>query len=123
MAIKPVKNGWQVDFKVAGRGSRRYKRVFPTKGECERFQRYTIAQYETDSGAKPWLEKPQDNRHLSDLAELWHQNHGQYLRDSERTYNKVKATIERLGNPVGSKLTAADFIRYRSTRSQAGDHP
>lgn len=51
MAIIQVKTGWQVEFRVNGRGSRKYKRVFPTKSECERFQRYTIAQHETQSDA------------------------------------------------------------------------
>jgi len=41
-------------------------RVFPTKAECERFQRYTIAQFETQADVKSWLEKPKGMRRLSE---------------------------------------------------------
>ncbi len=43
--------GWKVDFRIGGRNGKRITRVFPTKGECERFQRWAMAQH--DSG-KPW---------------------------------------------------------------------
>lgn len=80
MAIKKVPTGYEVRFRVNGRGSREHKKVFPTKAECERFQRYTIAQFETQADVKPWLEKPKDMRRLSELAELWGDTHGHFLR-------------------------------------------
>jgi len=49
MTIKKVPTGYETRFRVAGRGTRTYKRIFPTKGECDRFERHTIAQYETHS--------------------------------------------------------------------------
>ena len=70
MTIKKKTSGYEVRFRVNGRGSREHKRVFPTKAECERFQRHTIAQFETRSDEKPWLEKPKDMRRLSELVEL-----------------------------------------------------
>jgi hypothetical protein len=58
--------------------------VFPTKTECERFQRYTIAQFETQADEKPWLEKPKDIHRLSELVELWDDTHSHFLRDGKR---------------------------------------
>ena len=52
MAIKKIKSGYEVRFRVNGRGSREHKKVFPTKAECELFQRYTIAQL-TQADVKP----------------------------------------------------------------------
>lgn len=94
MAITQVKSGWQVEFRVNGRGSRKYKRVFTTKAECERFQRFTIAQHETQSDAKPWLEKPKDSRKLSELIELWDDTHGHFLRDGKRRKSKLLMIAE-----------------------------
>lgn len=53
MSIKKTPTGYEVRFRVNGRGSHEYKKVLPTKGECERFQRYTIAQFETQADVKP----------------------------------------------------------------------
>ncbi|RBP78528.1 hypothetical protein EBI01_18090 [Marinomonas rhizomae] len=57
MSIKKINSGYEVRFRVNGRGSRAHKKVFPTKAECERFQRYIIAQFETQADAKLLLEK------------------------------------------------------------------
>ncbi|BFM49786.1 hypothetical protein THO17_19490 [Marinomonas sp. THO17] len=84
MAIKKISTGFEVRFRVAGRGSREYKRTFPTKGECERFMRYTISQHETQFDEKPWLEKPKDNRKLSELIDIWDDIHGHFLKDGKR---------------------------------------
>ena len=84
MTIKKVPTGYEIRFRVAGRGSRTYKRIFPTKGECDRFERHTIAQYEAHSDSKPWLEKPKDMRRVSELVELWDNSHGHFLRDGTR---------------------------------------
>ena len=75
MAIKKVPSGYEVRFRVNGRGSREHRKAFPTKAEYERYQRYTIAQFETQFDEKPWLEKPKDMRRLSELIELWVDTH------------------------------------------------
>lgn len=54
---KKTASGYEVRFRVNGRGCREHKRVFPTKAECERFQRYTIAQFETQADVKPLVSK------------------------------------------------------------------
>lgn len=123
MAINQVKNGWQVEFRVNGRGSRKYKRIFPTKGECERFQRYIIAQHETQSDAKPWLERPKDNRKLTELIELWDDTHGHFLKDGKRRKSKLLMIAEELGNPAGSNLTRLQYTRWRAQRSRQGKSP
>ena len=123
MAIKKVPTGYETRFRVAGRGSRTYKRIFPTKGECDRFERHTIAQYETNSDSKPWLEKPKDMRRVSELVELWDNSHGHFLRDGTRRKAKLLSMAEMLGDPAGSNLTKLDYTRWRATRSKEGISP
>ena len=45
MTIKKVQTGYEIRFRVAGRGSRTYKRIFPTKGECNKFECHTFASH------------------------------------------------------------------------------
>ncbi len=123
MSIKKVPTGYEVRFRVAGRGSRSYRKTFPTKGECERFMRYTIAQHETQSGDKPWLEKPKDSRKLSELIETWDELHGHFLKDGKRRKAKMLMIADQLGDPVGSSLTSIEYIRWRSKRAQEGKAP
>jgi hypothetical protein len=79
MSIKKLSNGYEVRFRVNDRGSREHKKVFPTNAECEWFQRYTIAQLETQVDVKPWLEKPKDIRRLSKLIKLWDATHSHFF--------------------------------------------
>ena len=80
-------SGWKVGFRIVGRNRKRITRVFPTKGECERFQRWAMAQH--DSG-KLWDDSgKQDKRTLSDLINLWFEQLGQYLKDGERRRSKL----------------------------------
>ncbi|QUX94541.1 integrase [Marinomonas sp. CT5] len=123
MAIKKIASGYEVRFRVNGRGSWEYKKIFPTKGECERFQRYTIAQYETQSDAKPWLDKPKDNRRLTELVELWDDTHGHFLRDGKRRKSKLLMIASELGNHAGSSLTRLEYTRWRTQRSKEGKSP
>ncbi|SBS36055.1 hypothetical protein MAQ5080_03344 [Marinomonas aquimarina] len=44
MGIQKIATGCEVRFRFAGHGSRSYRKTFPTKGECERFMHYAIAQ-------------------------------------------------------------------------------
>jgi hypothetical protein len=71
---------------VNGRGSREHKKVFPTKAECERFQRYTIAQFETKADVKPWLEKPKDMCRLFKLVVLGSAHIRQPFHDERRQH-------------------------------------
>ena len=123
MSIKKDSTGYEVRFRVNGRGSREHKRVFPTKAECERFQRYTIAQFETQADVKPWLEKPRDARRLSELVKLWDDTHGHFLRDSTRRKSKMLMIVNELGNPAGSSLTRLEYTRRRTQRSKEGKSP
>ncbi|WP_394183392.1 tyrosine-type recombinase/integrase [Marinomonas posidonica] len=123
MGIKKAPSGYEVRFRVAGRGSREYKRTFPTKGECERFMRYTIAQHETQSDEKPWLEKPKDNRKLSELIDIWDDIHGHFLKDGKRRKAKMLMIADQLGDPVGSSLSSTQYIRWRAKRAKEGRKP
>tara|TARA_R110000744_G_scaffold30868_1_gene72894 strand:+ start:2460 stop:3473 length:1014 start_codon:yes stop_codon:yes gene_type:complete len=123
VSLKKVTSGYEVRFRVNGRGSREHKKVFPTKAECERFQRYTIAQFETQADVKPWLEKPKDMRPLSELVELWDDTHGHFLRDSKRRKSKLLMIADQLGDPAGSSLTQLEYTRWRTQRSKEGKSP
>ncbi|WP_417552897.1 hypothetical protein [Marinomonas fungiae] len=86
MSTQTTLTDYEVRFRVAGRGSRCYHKTFPTKGECERFMRYTIAQHETQSNEKPWLEKQKDNCKLSELVETWNKSYGHFLKDGKHCW-------------------------------------
>ncbi|MGO2512604.1 hypothetical protein [Marinomonas polaris] len=68
MSIRRTPSGYEARFRVNDSGSREHKRVFPTKAECELFQRYTIAQFETQADIKLWLEKSKEMILLSELV-------------------------------------------------------
>ncbi|REG85114.1 phage integrase [Marinomonas pollencensis] len=123
MVIKKISSGYEVRFRVNGSGSREHRKVFPTKAECERFQRYTIAQFETQSDEKPWLEKTKDMRRLSELVELWDDTHGHFLRDGKRRKSKLLMIANELGDPAGSSLTRLEYTRWRTQRSKEGKSP
>ena len=121
MAINKTDSGWKVDFRIGGRNGKRIIRVFPTKGECERFQRWAMAQH--DSG-KPWDDSgKQDKRTLSDLINLWFDQHGQYLKDGERRRSKLRLLCDDMQNPIARSMTAKLWNQYRSKRTAAGISP
>jgi hypothetical protein len=58
----------------------------------------------------------QDNRKLSELIVIWHNLYGRTLSDANRMMSKLEAICTGLGDPIASKLTAADFSLYREGR-------
>ena len=119
MSIKQVKDGWKVDFRAGGANGKRYRKTCKTKAEAERYQKYVEAQL--IATGRPWNEKPTDTRKLSELVELWYQHSGQH-KGYDRI-KRVRGTVERLGDPIASKLTKAKFSAYRSERANIGRSP
>lgn len=72
MSIKPTTEGYLVDIRPQGREGKRIRKRFKTKSEAQQFERWVIA---TEHN-KEWVERPADNRTLSELIELWWRYHG-----------------------------------------------
>ena len=115
--IKKLPSGrWQVDIQPGGRGQKRVRKSFDTKGEALRFERWVIARQEA---GEDWNPK-QDKRTLTDLVKLWYAHHGHALKDGESRKRKLNALAERLGNPRASHFTSGDFAAYRLVRLEEG---
>jgi len=61
-----------------------------------------------------------DGRKLSELIEIWHEKHGQYLKSGKNRRLMLNNLYKHLKNPVGEQLTAGDFAVYRNERLGAG---
>jgi integrase len=113
MAIKKLKTGeWLCDFYVDGRGSRRIRKSFATKGEAVSYENY----YRSEAEQKPWLGEKEDRRKLSELVQLWHKLHGQQLSASKSRLAKLEIVCRGLGDPIASQLTPKDWAHYRDRR-------
>ena len=111
--IKKTDTGWLVDIQPSGRGGKRYRKILPTKAEALRWEAWLIAKV---TKTPDWQPPRKDTRHLSDLVELWYEDHGQQLRDSEHRYRILKHMVEKIGDPLAVELTAAQFTTYRTQR-------
>lgn len=113
MAVVKLPSGkWQCDFYINGRGSRRIRKKFDTKGEAVAFEQYTLNQ----AADKPWLGEKEDHRKLSEIIDLWYRLHGQALTASKSRMGKLKIICDGLGDPVASRFNAKDFAHYRDRR-------
>ena len=113
MAIKKLPTGeWLADFYLNGRGSRRIRKTFVTKGEAVAFEDYTRAEAEN----KPWIKEKEDRRKLSELIKLWDSLHGQSLKAVKSRKAKLDIVCNGLGDPIASQLTAKDWAHYRDQR-------
>ena len=113
MTVKKLgPNEWLCDFYVNGRGSRRIRKSFVTRGEAVAYENY----YKNEASNKPWLAEKEDRRRLSELIELWHRLHGQQLSSSKFRLGKLEFICRGLNNPIASQLTAKDWAHYRDRR-------
>ncbi|MGP2416862.1 site-specific recombinase XerD [Pantoea ananatis] len=113
MTLKKLSNGkWQTDFLLNGRGSRRVRKYFDTKGEAVAFEDYLRKEAED----KPWIKEKQDRRRLSDLIDLWFSLHGQSLKAVKSRKAKLDIVCNGLGNPVAAELKQKDWAHYRDQR-------
>lgn len=120
MAIKKTDSGWLVDIQPGGRGSKRYRKILPTKAEALTY----VAWLKTKVSQSPeWRPPKRDDRRLFDLVELWYKLHGINLRAGHNTYQRLKNLCAALGNPVAENFTGEMFADYRSRRLALGISP
>lgn len=115
-------NKWLVDIRPEGRSGPRVRRSFDTRGEALRFEAYVTAQA---AQGQPWNPAPADGRRFSDLVQLWYEHHGHFLKEGTRRKNVLLSIADQMGDPVASKMTAADFTSYRTGKKVKGQpaHP
>ena len=118
MTVKKVDTGWRVDVQPGGRGSRRIRRTFPTKGEAERFRLHVSAQ---QAAGQPWNPSSKDKRRLSDLAQTWFNIHGRHLDTGEERLTILKRTALEMGDPLAVDFTAANFSGWAEDKLSPQD--
>lgn len=119
MAVRKIDTGWELDIRPEGRNGPRVRKVFLTKAEALRFENFVKTEV---AQGRPWNPAPKDNRRLSELIELWFQQHGQHLKYGEGIQRKLVAMANALGNPVARSLTPERYLTYRQSRAEEGIH-
>jgi integrase len=112
----PKKDGkkWKVDFRPDGTNGKRYIRLFDSKADAQYFEKSLL------SGR---LEQKSDNRRLNDLITIWYDLHGQTLKSSDDTKNRLHKISNALSDPVASNLDVSKYSFYRSQRLQQNIQP
>ena len=120
MSIKKTAKGWLVDEQPGGRGSKRFRKTFPTQAEAKAWQVWLKTQINQNP---QWAPEKRDTRKLSELVKLWYTSHGQGLRAGLGTKTRLLAAAEAMGDPLADRFTAEVFAEYRSKRLAAGVSP
>lgn len=115
---KTEKGEWRVYVKPGGRTGKQVRKTFKTKGEATRFKNWIL----NAANVGEW-NPHQDQTRLKDLIELWYDNHGKSLKDGLRRRTALTAICDVLGNPIGQKLDASQYVKYRSRRMSDGIKP
>lgn len=103
---------WLCDVYLDGRGSKRKRKKFATKGEALAFEAYLIE----EADKKPWIVEKEDRRKLSEIIDLWYKLHGRSLSDQQGRLGKLNIICRGLGDPIAATLTAKDWAHYRDKR-------
>ncbi|MGY6037922.1 phage integrase [Aeromonas sp. AE23HZ002T15] len=119
MSIKSTSDGYLVDIRPQGRDGKRIRKRFKTKSEAQQYERWVIA---TEHN-KGWVDRPADNRPLSELIDLWWRYHGQTLKSGEAARKKLQNMDAGMRYPLARQVTKALFSEYRAMRIQAGRLP
>ncbi|WP_269619955.1 phage integrase [Zhongshania sp. BJYM1] len=109
---KKTEKGWLVDMRPDGRDGRRVRRTFETKAEALRFEAFTKAK--ADRGE--WNPSAADNRRLSELCQLWFDNHGKHLTDGVRRLSILNLITAAMRDPIACQLKPENYLRYRSKK-------
>lgn len=117
--IKLGEGRYRVDLRPQGRNGKRIRKLFTTRQEAQKFERYTIA----TQNNKDWVEKPADRRPLTELIDLWWKHHGQTLKSGEADRKKLLRLAEDLGHPRASQISINLFSDYRAQRISCGIKP
>ncbi|MBU2895833.1 phage integrase [Vibrio hepatarius] len=121
MSIRNLKDGskkpWLCECYPQGRGGKRVRKRFATKGEAKSFELFTMKEVDD----KPWLGKKADHRRLQDLLDTWWSVHGHTVKTGKNSYAVMEKTVKMLGNPLARLFTANDYLHYRANR--VSHHP
>lgn len=113
MTVRKLDSGeWMCDMRPNGVNGKRIRKKFITKGEALAYEKHIIG----EMADKPWLGDKEDNRRLSELIDLWYSLYGRTLSSATRLLAKLKAICDGMGDPIATKITAADFSKYREAR-------
>ncbi len=117
MSIKSLgSEGYMVDVRPQGRTGKRVRKKFKTKSEAQQFERWVIA----TQNNKDWVDKPADQRPLTELIDLWFKHHGQNLKDGVKIEHKLQVMAAKMGNPKACQITRSFFSDYRVLRLAEG---
>lgn len=117
MAIKALDGGrYKVDVRPRGRSGRRIQRIFKKKADAVAFERYVLSHMHD----KEWLEKPTEQRHLSDLLPLWWELGGRNKPYANGVLTRLKKIIKEMNDPRVSQINARFIAAYRSSRLSLG---
>lgn len=119
MSIRNLKDGsnkpWLFECYPDGRGRRRVRKRFATKGEASAYEKFIIREMED----KPWLGDKPDNRRLSNLIDIWFAHYGKTLVNGSAIYAKFQLMVEAMGNPIASQFNVKMYSEFRSLRMAA----
>ncbi|EIW7310280.1 tyrosine-type recombinase/integrase [Salmonella enterica] len=120
MAIKALKDGrYQVDIRPQGAEGKRIRKIFTLKSKAQDYEKYVLQNFHN----KPWLEKPADRRHLSELAERWWLLDGRIQPYGETYHQRLLKVIREMGDPRSNALTRKFLLEYRASKLAAGLSP
>ncbi|HEW9976038.1 phage integrase [Shewanella algae] len=116
MSILKIDGGYRVDVRPQGRNGKRYRKVFKTKAEAQQYERWVVSTRNSNG----WIDKPRDNRSLTEMIESWYLRHGQYLKSGDRDFRRLKR-IDRLLNYLKVyQFGRPQWLEYRHLLTAAG---
>ncbi|CAG9412553.1 Tyrosine recombinase XerC [Providencia alcalifaciens] len=117
MSIKKLEDGrYEVDIRPAGRNGKRVRRKFHKKHEAIAFEKYLIANHQSDE----WKPKLKDKRRLSELAEIWWKYHGKNNEHAAHRQREVNRVIKLMGDPAASSIDKSTLTYYCHDRLASG---
>ncbi|HFT0372048.1 TPA: tyrosine-type recombinase/integrase [Klebsiella pneumoniae] len=117
MTVKLLEGGrYKVDIRPRGTAGRRIQRIFNKKADAVAFEKYVI----TNMHDKDWLDKPTDQRRLSELLVRWWELHGRSHRYGDKRLRELKRVINDMDDPRFSKISKGFVAEYRSQRLYEG---
>lgn len=116
MAIEQLPSGrWKADVEpIKGK---RFRKVFKTKGEAQRFEATCRAKV---IESPTWAPKPKDRRRLSDLVSLWYELHGASLSDGKRRKAILLEAATFMRDPIAVGITGGSVAAVRAAWMERG---
>ncbi len=113
MSIKKLANGkYLLSIRPWGAKGKQVRKQFTTKQKAINYQKKLLAQEQNEIKT--------DTRTLIELIDLWFFAHGQTLKSSIDTKNRLLAVANCLDNQVAMHLKPEDYINYRTARLDQG---